>query len=176
LKNIKTLTMADLIPPPHSPDLVPHEVTKGEINIAHAPQSSPVCVDNAPVVNLFYNLQGVSQNKRLSILTERSSHTPATKKQSRTTCCASSVKSRGAIQDLLAAALHVDKSFDWGSELSNLHRTIITTNGYDASDEHNKDNKLDNNNYHPTSIVPPPLHDCVQKRSLSQSKCLIALL
>jgi hypothetical protein len=55
-KIIKTLTMADPKPPPRLPDLIPHEITKGEINITQAPQSSPICANNAPVANLFCNL------------------------------------------------------------------------------------------------------------------------
>ncbi len=94
--------MADLTTPPRSPNLVPHEVTKGAINIGHAPQSSPVHADNAPVANLFCDSQGVSQNKRLSLLREKLGHTPARKKQGGRTSRTSSVKARGAIWELLA--------------------------------------------------------------------------
>ncbi len=69
--------------------------------------------------------------------------------------CASSVKARGAIQDLLAA-LHVEESYDCGAESSNLHWTIVTPNGYDASDRHNIGDTSDDNNHHPTSVVPLP--------------------
>ncbi len=55
--------MAKLPPPPRLLNLVPHEVTKGDINIAHAPPSSPTCADNAPVTHFFCNLQGLSQTR-----------------------------------------------------------------------------------------------------------------
>jgi hypothetical protein len=96
---------------------------------------------------------------------EKSGHTPARKKQNRTTCHASTVKARGANQDLLAA-LHVDKSFDCSADLSDLHRTVVTTNGYNAGDGHNKGNTSDDDDYHPTSVVHPPPFTFVEKKKI----------
>jgi hypothetical protein len=104
-------------PSPSSPSLVPHGVTLHEIRLAHAPSSSPVHADDAPVANLFCGSRGVSQNKRLSLPRETSGHTPARKKHGGTTRRASSVKAQGAIQEMLAT-LHVD------DESSDLHRPI----------------------------------------------------
>ncbi len=42
--------MANLNPPPCLPDIILHKVTKGEINFAHAPQSSTVCAAEALVL------------------------------------------------------------------------------------------------------------------------------
>jgi hypothetical protein len=63
-------------PLPCSPSLVPHGVTLDEIRLAHAPSSSPLRADDAPVANLFCGSRGVSQNKRLSLPREKSGHTP----------------------------------------------------------------------------------------------------
>jgi hypothetical protein len=60
--------MANPNPPPGLHNIVPHKVTKGEINIAHAPQSSPACAAKAPVANLFGDLLGFPPlNKRLPL-------------------------------------------------------------------------------------------------------------
>jgi hypothetical protein len=164
--------MAKLPPPPCLPDLVPHEVTKGEINIAHAPPSSPASADNAPAANLFCNLQGFSQNKRLSLLREKSDHTPARKKHGGMMHCASYVKLQGAIEELLLATLHVNDSFNHSAEWFDLHRPIVTPNCGDVNDRDNKGDTSDNKDYHPMSIVPPP--SCLPKQErLSQEKYLI---
>jgi hypothetical protein len=158
-------------PPPHLPDLIPHKITKGEINITHAPQTSPICVNDAPVANLFCNLQGVSQ-KKISIPTARTGHTPARKKQNRTTCHTSAVKARLANQDLLAA-LHVEKSFDCGAASSDLHLTVVTTDGYNARDGHNKGNTSDDDDYYPTSIVHPPPPSRLQTKKKIEPKIVL---
>ncbi len=106
-------------PLPSLPSLVPHGITLDKIRLAHAPSSSPVRADDAPVANLFCGSRGVSQNKRLSLPRETSGHTPARKKHGGTTRCASSVKAQEAIKEMLAT-LHIDV------ELSDLHRPIVT--------------------------------------------------
>ncbi len=156
--------MTNPMPPPRSPNLVPHKITKGEIYITHAPPSSPVHADNVPVVNLFCNLREVTQNKRQLIPRDKSDHTPTRKKHGRMTCCASSVKAQGVIQELLVAelsSLHVDDLFDGVTKSLNVHRTIVTPHCKDADDGINKS---DNNTYHPLSVAPPPLlHICLCK-------------
>ncbi len=148
--------MADPNPPPRLPDIFPHKVTKEEMNIVHTLQSSPARAAEAPVANLFGDLHGFPPlNKRLSTPRETTGLTPARKKHGRTTRRASSVKARGAIQELLAAelsSLHVEDSFDGCAELSDLQQTIVTPDGDNALHESNNDD------YHPksiVSIVPP---------------------
>ncbi len=161
-------------PPPRLPNIVPHEVTKGKINIARAPQSSPARAAKAPVANLFGNLRGFPPlNKHLSAPKETTGLTPARKKHDRMTHQASSVKARGAIQELLAAelsSLHVEDLFDGCAESSNLHQTIVTPDGDDALHESNDDK------HHPkskVSIVPPQRqHNKVHKKT-SEPKLVI---
>jgi hypothetical protein len=62
------------------PDCPPHEVTHAEVNIAQAAPPSPMRTNEAPVANLFGVSQGVTQNKRSSIPSEKKGHTPARKK------------------------------------------------------------------------------------------------
>jgi hypothetical protein len=148
--------MTDPTPPPRSPDLIPHAVAKGEINIAHAPPSSPVCAHDSLVANLFHDLREVTQNKRPSTPREKSGHTPARKKHGRTTHWASSVKAQGIIHELLSAelsSLHVDDSLHIVAELSEMHRMIVTPDGDDSDDGMNES---DDNDYHPPSDAPPP--------------------
>jgi hypothetical protein len=148
-------------PSPSSPSLVPHGVTLDEIRLAHAPSSSPVRADDAPVANLFCGSGGVSQNKRLSLPRETLVHTPARKKHGGTTRRASSVKAQGAIQEMLAA-LHVD------NESSDLHRPIVTPDCDVAGIGDHEDDSSDDEDYHPTSgHVPPPLHAYLNKRRSS---------
>jgi hypothetical protein len=162
--------MANPNPPPRS-DIIPHKVIKGEINIAHAPQSSPVRAAKAPVANLFGDMLGFPPlNKRLSSPRETTGLTPARKKHSRTMHSASSVKVRGIIQELLAAelsSLHVEDSFDGCAESSNLHRTIVTPVGGNTL---HKSNDVD---YHPkfvVSVVPPQRqHNKVHKKTCGPS-------
>jgi hypothetical protein len=150
--------MANSNPPPQLPNLVPHEVTKGEINIAHATQSSPVLANDAPVANLFCDSRGVSTNKRLSLPREKLGHTPARKKRGRTMRCASSIKARGVIHELLAA-LHVDSLTNRGTESSNLHLPFATPHGDDGDDSnggHNKGNTSNDKDYDLSSVFLPP--------------------
>jgi hypothetical protein len=107
------------------PSLIPHGITLDKIRLAHAPPLSPVRADDALVANLFCGLQGVSQNKKLSLPRTKLGHTPARKKRGGTTHRVSSVKARGEIQEMLAA-LHVDNSVNCGAKLSNLHWPIVT--------------------------------------------------
>jgi hypothetical protein len=115
----------------------------------------------------FGELQGVSQNKRLSLPREKLGHTPARKKHGGTASRASSVKVRRAIQELLPA-LHDDNSFDRCAKSLDLHRPMVTPHGKDgdnADGGHNKGNLSDDNNYHPTSIFsPPPSRLSAQKK------------
>jgi hypothetical protein len=90
-------------------------------------------------------------------------HTLARKKHGRTMRRASYVKARGAIEELLLAALHINDLFDCGAKSSNLHRPIITPNCNDVDDRDNEGNTSDDEDYHPTSIVPPPLRACLNK-------------
>jgi hypothetical protein len=107
------------------PSLIPQGVTLDKIRLTHAPPLSPVHADDAPVANLFCNLQGVSQNKKLSLPRAKLVHTLARKKRGGTTHCVSSVKARGAIQEMLAI-LHVEDLVNHGAKLSNLHWPIVT--------------------------------------------------
>jgi hypothetical protein len=155
-KKHKIAATTDPTPPPRSPDLVPYAVTKGKINIAHAPPSSPVCAHDSPVANLFCDFQEVTQNKRPSTPREKSGHTPARKKHGRTTHRASSVKGQGVIPELLSAklfSLHVDDSLHGVAESSEVHRMIVTPDGDDSDDGMNES---DDDNYHPPSNAPPP--------------------
>ncbi len=139
------------------PSLVPHGVTLDKIRLAHAPPSSPMRADDNPVTNLFCGLQGVSQNKRLSLLRAKLGHTPARKKHGGTTHRTSSVKARGVIQEMLAT-LHVDDLVDRGAKLSNLHWPIVTPDCDVAGVGDHKDDTSDNKDYHPDTSghVPPP--------------------
>jgi hypothetical protein len=155
--------MADSIPLPGLPNIVPPGVTNAEINIANEPPSSPVPPDKAPVANLFGRSLGVTQNKRPSIRREESGHTPTRKKRGNTMCRASSVKARIAIQDALATdmlSLHVKDMCD-----ASLHRhmtAVITPDGDcgDAdSDCGNADGdrgnvESDDEDYSPDPIAP----------------------
>jgi hypothetical protein len=69
---------------------------------------------------------------------------------------ASYVKAQGAIDNLLLAALHINDLFDRGAESSDLHRPIATPKCGKVDDRDNKGNTSDNEDYHPTSIVPSP--------------------
>ena len=63
---------------------------------------------------------GFTLNKRQSIEREKSGHTPVRKKHAHTTCRASSVQGRVAIQEALSAemsSLHVDDSLSGRVEL-----------------------------------------------------------
>ncbi len=161
-------------PPPRLPDIIPHEVTKGEINIAHAPQSSPTCTADALVANLFGDLRGFTPlNKHLSSPKETTGLTHARKKHGGTTRRASSVKARGVIQMLLAAelsSLRIEDSFDGCTELSNLHRKIRTPDGGDTLHE------SDDEDYHPESVLsfdpPQRQHNNVHKKT-SKPKLVI---
>jgi hypothetical protein len=115
-----------------------------------------VCANDAPVVNLFCNLQEFTQKKRQLIPRDESGHTPVRKKHGQTTHLTASVKAQGAVQELLAAelsSLHVDDSFDGVVELSDVHWTILT---HDCDKADDGINKSDNDNYHPPSVAPPP--------------------
>jgi hypothetical protein len=111
--SLKACIVAASKPSISLPSLVPHGVTLNKIRLAHAPPSSPVRANDAPVMNLFCGSRGVSQNKRLSLPRTKLGHTPARKKRGGTMRRASSVKARGAIQEMLAA-LHVDILVDHG--------------------------------------------------------------
>ena len=92
-------------PPPRLPDYAPYEVTHAEINIAQAASHSPMRPDKSPVANLFGGSLGFTLNKRQSIEREKSGHTPARKKHGHTTCRASSVRARVAIQEALSVKI-----------------------------------------------------------------------
>jgi hypothetical protein len=64
---LKACIVAASMPLPSLPSLVPHGITLDEIMLAHAPPLSPVHANDAPGVTLFCGLQGVSQNKRLTL-------------------------------------------------------------------------------------------------------------
>jgi hypothetical protein len=164
---LKACIVAASMPSPSLLSLVPHGITLDEIRLAHAPPLSPVRANNAPVVNLFCGLQGVSQNKRLSLPREMSGHTPARKKHGGTIRHASSVKARGAIKELLAT-LHVDDSLDRGAISSDLHRPIVTPHCDVAGVGDNKDDTLVDDDYHPMSgLALPPHHAYLNKRRSS---------
>ena len=130
--------MTEPPPPLRSPDSAPHEVTHAEINIAQAAPHSPMCPEESPVANLFGGSLGFTLNKRQSIEREKSDHTPARKKHLHTTCRASSVRARAAIQEALAvkmSALHVDDSLSRHVELPDNCRTMIVTPYGDKDDE-----------------------------------------
>jgi hypothetical protein len=102
-------------PRPKVRHIVPPGVTNAEINIANEPPSSPDLPDEAPAANLFGRSHGIAQNKRMSILREKSDHTPARKKRGDTARRASSLNARIVIQETLAAdmsTLHVGDSLD----------------------------------------------------------------
>jgi hypothetical protein len=150
------------------PSLIPDGITLDKKRLAHAPPSSPVRADDASVANLFCGLQGVSQNKRLSLPRVKLGRTPARNKRGRTMRQASSVKAQGAIQEMLAA-LHIDDLVDRGAKLTDLHLPIVTPNCNVAGVGDHKDDTSDNEDYHPdtTGHVPPPLHACLNKRRSS---------
>ena len=130
--------MTEPPPPPRSPDCAPHEVTHAEINIARAAPHSLMRPDKSPVANLFGGSLGFTLNKRQSIEREKSGHTPARKKHLHTTCRASSVRARVAIQEALAvemSSLHVDDSLSRCVELPDNCRTMIVTPDGDEDDE-----------------------------------------
>jgi hypothetical protein len=173
-KKIISTTMADPTPPPRLHDILPHKVTKGEINIAHVPQSSPVQAAKAPLANLFGNLHGFPPlNKHPSSPRETTGLTPARKKHGGTTRRASSVKARAAIQELLAAelsSLHIEDLFDGCAESSDLHWTIVTPDGGNALHE------SDNDDHHPesvVSIVPPQRQHYKVHKKTSKPKLVI---
>ena len=149
--------MANSIPPPGLPNIVPPGVTNAKINIANEPPSSPVPPDVAPVANLFGGLLGVIQNKRPLIRRKESGHTPARKKRGNTMCRASSVKARIAIQDALTAdmlSLHVDNPCD---ESSYQRMTAVITPDGDCGDADGDrgDAESDDEDYSPDPIAPP---------------------
>jgi hypothetical protein len=70
---------------------------------------------------------------------------------------ASSVKAWGAIQEMLTT-LHVDNLVDRGTELSNLHRPIVTPDCNVAGVGDHEDDTSDDKDYHPDTSghLPPP--------------------
>jgi hypothetical protein len=96
--------------------------------ISHRPPPTLPCAP--PVANLFGGSLGFTLNKRQSIKREKSGHTPARKKHghTNTTCRASSVWARVAIQEALSAEMssrHVDDSLSGRVELSDYCQTEV---------------------------------------------------
>jgi len=94
--------------------------------------------DESLVANLFGGSLGFTLNKRQSIEREISGHTPARKKHGHTTCRASSVRARAAIQEALTvdmSSLHVDDSLSRRVELPDNCRTMIVTPDGDEVDK-----------------------------------------
>ena len=93
----------------------------------------------------------------MSILREKSDHTPPRKKRGDTAHRASSLKARIVIQETLAAdmsTLHVGNSLDAREETSDLRRaSVVTPDGDDDDDE--PFNESDNNDYNLESVAPP---------------------
>ena len=150
--------MTEPPPPPRSPDCAPHEVTHAEINIAQAAPHSPMRPDESPVTNLFGGSLGFTLNKRQSIEREKSGHTPARKKHGHTTCRASSVWARVAIQEALSAemsSLHVDDSLSRRVELPDNCRTMIVTPGGDEDDEQRINDSADDSDYDDAPVANP---------------------
>jgi hypothetical protein len=162
--------MTEPIPSPRLLDCVPHDVTKGEINIAHAPPSSLVRAIEALVANLFGNFHGFTQNKRVSAPRDTTGLTPARKKHGNTMQRASSLKARSAIQEVLSAelsSLHINDLFHVCAELSDLHWTmIVTPDGNDNND--GLLDESDNDDSHPKStVIPTPKQQ--KKKVLNRS-------
>ena len=116
-----------------------------------------MCPDKSPVVNLFGGLLGFTLKKIQSIEREKSGHTPARKKHAHTTCRASSVWVRFAIQEALSAeisSLHVDDSLSGRVELSDDCRTMIVTPDGDEDDERISDS-ADDSDYDDALVANP---------------------
>jgi hypothetical protein len=114
--------------------------------------------DESPVTNLFGGSLGLTLNKRQSIEREKSGHTPARKKHGHTTCRASSVWARVAIQEALSAemsSLHVDDSLSRRVELLDKCRTMIVTPDGDEDDEQCIDNLADDSDYDDAPVANP---------------------
>ena len=115
--------------------------------------------DELPVANLFGGSLGFTLNKRQSIEREKSGHTPARKKHGHTTCRASSVWARVAIQEALAvemSSLHVDDSLSRHVELPDNCRTMIVTPDGDEVDEQRIiDDSADGSDYDDVTVANP---------------------
>jgi hypothetical protein len=114
--------------------------------------------DESPVTNLFGGSLGFTLNKRQSIEREKSGHTPARKKHGHTTCRASSVRARVAIQEALSvemSSLHVDDSLSRHVELPNNCRTMIVTPDGDEDDEQRIDDSADDSDYDDAPVANP---------------------
>ena len=151
--------MAELPPPPRSPDCLPNEVTHAEVNITQAAPPSPMRTNEAPVANLFGVSQGVTQNKRSSIPREKTGPTPARKKHGDATRRASSVRARVAIQEALStkiSTLQVDDSLSGCIESSDHCQMIIITPDRDDNNDQRVDDSADDKDYDPAPIANPP--------------------
>jgi hypothetical protein len=114
--------------------------------------------DDLPVANLFGGSLGFTLNKRQSIEREKSSHTPTRKKHGHTTCRASSVRARVAIQEALSvkmSSLHVNVSLSRRVELpDNCRRMIVTPDG-DVDDEQRINDSADDSDYDDAPVANP---------------------
>ena len=122
--------------------------------------------DESLVANLFGGLLGFTLNKRQSIEREKSGHTPARKKHGHTTCRASSVRARVAIQEALAvdmSSLHVDDSLSRHVELPDNCRTMIVTPDGDEDDERCIIHDSADNSDYDDATVANPTHKSLPK-------------
>jgi hypothetical protein len=146
--------MADPTPPPCLPNIVPHEVTQDKIKLAHAPPSSPVHANDAPIANLFGESHGLSQNMCISAPRETIKLTPAKKKHGTPICLASYLKARSVIQEqlakwLLLSLLHVLNSVAEGNNC--LHdQPVISLDGGVMTNLDVDAVLSDNDDYNPT--------------------------
>ena len=163
--------MANSTPPPGSPYIVPPGITNAENNITNEPPSSSVPLDKAPVANLFGTSHAITQNKRMSILREKSVHTPARNKRCNTAHRASSLKARIALQETLAAdmlSLHVDDPCD---ESSQQRLTAVVTPDGDCgnADCDCSDAESDDEDYSPDPVATPKTQEKrVKKKQRSE--------
>jgi hypothetical protein len=100
-------------------------------------------------------------------------HTLARNKHGGTTHRASYVKAWGVIEELLLTALLVDNLFNPGTESSNLYQSIVTLNCDNVNDRDNKGNSSDNEDYHPTSVVPLPPPSRLPKQRKIEPKIVL---